>query len=73
MMDGSSQYGFGAGLSMITDIFQKNKIHVIGGELSSQKYGYFQFDNHVLSNADAGKIFFYFYFFALNFFSLPFA
>ena len=26
-----SKYGFGGGLSMITDLFEKNKIYIVGG------------------------------------------
>ena len=41
---------FGQGFSMITDIFEKNKIHVIGGMLSEQKYGYFQFNQQIIKD-----------------------
>ena len=42
MKDGTCKYGFGNVLSMITDLFAKNKIYIIGGESSYQKYGYFE-------------------------------
>ena len=50
MYDGASKYGFGEGLSMITDLFVKNKIHIIGGLLSEQKYGYFEFNQQIIDN-----------------------
>ena len=40
-------YGFGRGLSMITDIFEKNIIHICGGLNSELKHGYFTFNKSV--------------------------
>ena len=46
----SDKYMFGSGLSMITDLFAKNKIHIIGGQQSYNKYGYFEFNEEILNN-----------------------
>ena len=54
MKDGKSKYGFGYHLSMITDIFEKNKIHVIGGNESGNKYGCFEFNEDVLLDVNLG-------------------
>ena len=50
MHDAFSEYSFGQGLSMITDLFAKNKIHIIGGALSHEKYGCFEFNQQILNN-----------------------
>ena len=50
MKDQRSKYNFGKKLQMITDFFQKNKIHVIGGFKTQQKYGYFEFNEQILNN-----------------------
>ena len=60
MKHGKSMYGFGRGLSMITDLFAKNKIHVIGGDESAQKYGYFEFNEKILNNSNLSYVFFVF-------------
>ena len=70
MYDGHSEYGFGSGLSMITDLFEKNKIHIIGGCNSYQKYGYFEFNEQIINNCDLSCVFF---FCLLDFFSTIFA
>ena len=49
-----SKYGFGEGLSMITDIFEKNKIHIMGGLGDSHKYGCFEFNHQILLNDKLG-------------------
>ena len=41
---------FGKVLLMITDLFVKNRIHVIGGNQSAQKYVYFEFNEEILNN-----------------------
>ena len=51
------KYFYGYGLRMITDIFQKNKIHIIGGDDSYQKYGWFEFTDDV---ANLGNVLFFF-------------
>ena len=56
MFNLDSKYCFQAGLSMITDIFQKNKIHICGGRQTLNKYGYFIFNHEILSNPDLGII-----------------
>ena len=55
MKNGQSKYGFGQGLSMVTDLFQKNKIHIIGGASSLQKYGYFEFNEDIINNSDLSQ------------------
>ena len=60
MKDGHSEYGFGKGLSMITDLFAKNKIHIIGGRESEQKYGYFKFNEQILNNDNLSFVSFVF-------------
>ena len=50
--DGSAKYGFGVGLSMITDLFTKNKIHIVRGDQSEDKYGCFEFNEQILNNSD---------------------
>ena len=52
MCDQNRTYGFGVGLSMITDLFEKNKIHIIGGGASFQKYGYFEFNEEIINNCE---------------------
>ena len=47
-----SKYGFGESLSMITDLFVKNKIHIIGGYKSEQKYGYFEFNDEIMDDCE---------------------
>ena len=55
MRNGKSKYGFGQDLSMITDLFEKNKIHFVGGELSETKYGVFEFNREILLNRHLRK------------------
>ena len=55
--------GFGDGLSMITDIFEKNKIHIVGGYRTEFKYGCFTFNHEILSNPNLGARFSYFLYF----------
>ena len=57
MADGASKYGFGNGLSMVTDLFEKNKIHIIGGSLSNRKYGYFKFNHQIMNNPELSFVF----------------
>ena len=45
-----SEYGFGEGLSMITDLFAENKIHIIGGRHSERKYGYLEFNEQMANS-----------------------
>ena len=54
-----SKYGFGPGLSMITYLFEKNKIHIIGGLESQQKYGYFEFNQQILNNPNLSFVLFF--------------
>ena len=60
-----SKYGFGHGLSMVTDLFNPNIVHIAGGHRTLIKYGYFDFDNEF--NAPNQCLFvwfcFFFYFF----------
>ena len=58
VFDRNSEYAFGGGLSMITDLFEKNKIHIIGGFGSEKKYGYFEFNEQILNNSDLSCVFF---------------
>ena len=54
------QCDFGVESSMITDIFNKNKIHIIGGTQSEQKYGCFKFNHDIFVNQNIGMLFFCF-------------
>ena len=56
MKGGESEYRFGAHVSMITDIFEKNKIHIIGGYQSENKYGCFKFEEQKLMNPNLSYI-----------------
>ena len=51
------KHKFGMGLSMITDLFEKNTIHIMGGVGSEQKYGYFKFNEQIISNCDFRFVF----------------
>ena len=46
-------FEFGRGFSMITDLFEKNKIHIVGGEESKRNYGYFEFTEGMIKNSES--------------------
>ena len=50
MKDGGSMYSFGKHVLMITDLFEKNKIHIVGGHQFLTKYGYFEFNQQILND-----------------------
>ena len=54
MSHADSPFGFMGGCAMIKDIFCKNKIHIMGGYMSEQKYGYFQFSKQMLNHKHPG-------------------
>ena len=53
-IDRYSEYAFGEGLCLITDLFNANKIHIIGGRRTYHKYGYMQFSHTTLHNPNLG-------------------
>ena len=44
---------------MVTDLFTKNKIHVIEGRKSQTNYGYFEFNEQILNNPNLSFVFFF--------------
>ena len=70
MKDGSAIYGFGDGLSMVTDLFDKSIIHIAGGYQSRNKYGYFKMNEQCLNNNNHLSTFHFLFFFCLFVFTL---
>ena len=59
-------YGFSEELSMTTDLFNKNTIHIIGDRRSSYKYGYMKFDFETLNDPNLGFMYSFSHFYVFD-------
>ena len=57
---------FSTELSMITDLFNKNTIHIMEGYRNQYKYGYMKFDFQTLNNPNLGFMFCFSHFYIFD-------